>query len=662
MAFNHGSFSSVYDIKSSYSMVIPEYQRGYSWGKPQWLALWDDAITIAGLQNIEQEHFAGTIMISNGDFKSDGVAEVDLVDGQQRWTSLSLLLKALGSDAFSIRYKDNDAMQTYFDYYATGKQELVTRLANQKSFYTRNIKNASLFFADKVRQIDSSKRQSLIDAVHYRFKIFVLTIQPSFDINVAFETINNRGKPLSTLEKLKNRLIYLASNFEDDHLGEKTKYVIHRCWKGIYGWLGQGKNLLDDDEFLRVHALGWFKHEKKADWLSSQLFEHEFSARSNVQSEVIERYVQSLEQAALWWYRINEPDTLPLSIRKALVSLGRTPSASTKPLLLWSLMRLAIDNPEITEDPLNKPVIFESFGKLIYQAERFAVLVILASARQANIGQSEIHRFSYSLAHPEASIRDENNQIDHSAVRAVLITADHLEYLIMNTEYDPDGDITSEPYGEGYFQQSGVQVIVEDRFRTRSGFYNWQLGKLLLYIWEERLRGDCGAPLKIQWEAIAWDKTVEHIYPQNPRPEWSSDIRFHGKKSKHIINSVKNSIGNLMLLSMPRNAAASNNPFSAVNGVNGKKDVYKNGCFSEVRVANLCQKWTIVQIAARGIAMWRLAQKTWNFELVKDSEPLTKWYPYIFGDQWEVIQKGATMDQIPINTKSLNHWVKKFEE
>ena len=69
--------------------VIPKYQREYSWRKPQWAALYDDIMGESG----SKPHFLGTVIAISGD---DAIhPQLELVDGQQRMTSLSILLAAL---------------------------------------------------------------------------------------------------------------------------------------------------------------------------------------------------------------------------------------------------------------------------------------------------------------------------------------------------------------------------------------------------------------------------------------------------------------------------------------------------------------------------------------------------------------------------------------
>ena len=90
-------------------------------------------------------------------------------------------------------------------------------------------------------------------------------MQSDVDVFVAFETMNNRGKKLSDLELLKNRLIYLTTLYRED-TPEKAELRkrINDAWKEIYYQLGKNKfNPLNDNDFLRAHWTIFFKYSRK---------------------------------------------------------------------------------------------------------------------------------------------------------------------------------------------------------------------------------------------------------------------------------------------------------------------------------------------------------------------------------------------------------------
>lgn len=74
-------------------LVIPIYQRVYSWEKEQCKQLWDDIIKVGGDDKMDR-HFIGSIL-----YVLDGITHSDnpllIIDGQQRLTTITLLLTAL---------------------------------------------------------------------------------------------------------------------------------------------------------------------------------------------------------------------------------------------------------------------------------------------------------------------------------------------------------------------------------------------------------------------------------------------------------------------------------------------------------------------------------------------------------------------------------------
>ena len=657
MGFSSASLFSVRQVVTSLSFVIPEFQRGYAWNKEQWLALWNDLLAISRRPN--SHHYAGAIMVA----EQQGAEVVELIDGQQRITTIALLLAALGAEACEVQFRANEALQTYFDYYALGKQHLAPRLSQFRSYYSANLGNAHEFFASQAEGLSQEEKLKLCSALLDQFKLFVLVIQPEFDVHVAFETINNRGKPLSTLERLKNRLIFIAMNAEDQAAGREAAAEVHRSWKGVYTWLGAGKFLLDDDQFLRAHSIGWFRHARKTDWLTSQLFDEMFCTHGSTRPGDIVEYVRSLELAAACWHYLNEPERLPAQVARRLEALSQTASASSKPLLLWALVRLARDNKQLTIAPDADAAWCHSFENLVAEAERFAVLIVLANGRLSSVGQSDLNSSAYALAHPGEPIyiRHPHLVSPARATDAVLLARDHLASIVENFDPETEQYVDTRFSWAGYFDIESVQTTIADRLRTQNGFYNWQFGKLLIYLWEEYLRGDRGRPVKRAWEKFSWDESVEHIYPQTPHALWSNEIAVDAR-SKRAKAAITNSLGNLLLLSSSVNAQLSNQPYVPVDGLTGKRQRFLGGSYSEMQVARLCDRWGVVQLAARGIAMLRLAQRTWKFVAVDGEDNFIDWLPFLFGDIADSVQAGAYTSGKKVDGRALKPWVKKFED
>lgn len=77
--------------------------------------------------------------------------------------------------------------------------------------YKNNLIFAKDFFENKIKDLSEDDKSVLFDKVTSGLLFDYRVVDSSLDVQMVFETMNNRGKSLSTLEKLKNRLIYLQS-------------------------------------------------------------------------------------------------------------------------------------------------------------------------------------------------------------------------------------------------------------------------------------------------------------------------------------------------------------------------------------------------------------------------------------------------------------------
>ena len=126
--------------------------------------------------------------------------------------------------------------------------------------------------------------------LHFMFNIH--EIDDDYDVFVAFETMNNRGKKLTNLELLKNRLIYLTTlypNAEFDEIEKKhLRDEINDSWKEVYYQLGRNVRLpLSDDEYLRAHWIIYFKYSRQKGDDYIQFLLSKFSAKNIYEKETV---------------------------------------------------------------------------------------------------------------------------------------------------------------------------------------------------------------------------------------------------------------------------------------------------------------------------------------------------------------------------------------
>ena len=248
---------------------IPDYQRGYSWEKQQRADLLKDIEDLIE-GGKEYRHYTGTIVASLSENKN-GYEVFDVVDGQQRMTSLILLLSVICRKLKGLKVGNRNKCKEVFSKFIQDVREGKTirklHLGKQDELFRRLVTEGN---THAVKATNSKSDQNLKDAVNeydewlnrrvtkiddilkcVRKKLGFLLYSPENDseLGIMFEVINNRGKALTELEKIKNYLIYYAAKKENDDIRER----VNESWPSILSNLnkiGYTSNE-SEDQFLR---------------------------------------------------------------------------------------------------------------------------------------------------------------------------------------------------------------------------------------------------------------------------------------------------------------------------------------------------------------------------------------------------------------------------
>ena len=166
-------------------------------------------------------------------------------------------------------YENDNPSSEYLKYKIFGQKYGGTI---RETYYTKNLKRAKLFFAEELSKLYAVQGNDGLANLYRKLTLKLMfnihEIEDDYDVFVAFETMNNRGKRLTNLELLKNRLIYLTTLYEEKDLDEDNaaalREKINRAWKEVYYQLGRNENEpLSDDEFLRAHWIMYFAYSRK---------------------------------------------------------------------------------------------------------------------------------------------------------------------------------------------------------------------------------------------------------------------------------------------------------------------------------------------------------------------------------------------------------------
>jgi len=623
---------SISKIFSEKLFRIPDYQRGYAWGTRQLKDFWNDLIQL----ETDKNHYVGVLTLENVPdnkwisweddrwiVESKSFEPLYVVDGQQRLTTTIILIQVIIEhieDKDRLNYTSADEIRKKFIFdtkdlgisrsYIFGYEKdnpsyefLKKRIflentegyRDEETIYTANLEQAKNYFIEKIKSLSIAEIEVLYKKVTQHFLFNIYTISNDIDVFVAFETMNNRGKPLSNLELLKNRLIYLSTKL-DVELAEKNQLRkrINDSWKAVYHYLGKNKDKpLSDDTFLKNHYIIIFgksleerggEYAKPGRYRISEMYdrfllEEKFSLRNilnpklddRLTIEQINSYIQDLQESVKIWYNINNPEEqryLDDEEKLYLDKLLRLGTRETGPLLLLVYLK--------EKSKLSR-------AKLLRLIERYEFLNSL------NVR----YRTSDAISYIELAItfsKEKSLKINS----LIKIFEDTLQQI-----------------------QKSADIVESLIYKFKGGgFYKWREVKYFLYEYELSLKEKTKTKRnKIDWKEYIREKnefvTVEHIYPQTSNDvEWPSFTKYHYKQKEKLCNSL----GNLLPLSKPKNSSLQNFPFLVKVDNKKNKVGYRYGSFSENEICEF-QEWTPANILARGILLLNFLEERWQIFL-----------------------------------------------
>ena len=213
-------------LKRSPQFVIPIYQRTYSWTERECGQLWEDILRTGGSDAIPA-HFTGSIVyIEKGLYQVTSQSSLLVIDGQQRLTTVMLILEALGRHVGDGEPVDGFSAKKLRSYYLlnpleegergfkllltqTDKQSLLA-LMQQKPEPTESslrISQNFAFFQEQVRSLEATGLALLCKGLA---KLTIVDIALSRDQDnpqLIFESMNSTGRELSQADLIRNLIL-----------------------------------------------------------------------------------------------------------------------------------------------------------------------------------------------------------------------------------------------------------------------------------------------------------------------------------------------------------------------------------------------------------------------------------------------------------------------
>lgn len=514
---------------------IPLFQRRYVWRQEeQWEPLWEDVRNTAE-QIIENEdhnasHFLGAVVFKQQPQPSGMLELREVVDGQQRLTTLQLLLDA-AQEVFEIHGASTSARQMSRlvlndedDHGGdlTLKFKVLPTMNDRDAFIhamsnemRSNVHEESLivkahnYFKDEIDEwLDNrplENRRSAIDALHAviarRLEMVVIDLDHNEEEYVIFETLNARGTPLEDSDLIRNMILAEANKSGIDE----------KClpWEFSNNWwttqIRQGRLYRSrSDAFFNY----WLNMRTQNEVLAKNVFST-FRRHFEKSGRSVEHISEDIRRVGAEYYAIEnnrKPGLETFVHRWKLIGAG-----VLTPVLLWLL---SSDVPK------------EQVAKGIRALESFIVRRMIC--RLTTMGQNRLFIDLLPDLEKEGSMR------------AGDVVVNYLAKQTSNTGIWPD----DEQLLDSFINQKLYGLLAQMRIR------------MVLEAIEEELRTD-----KAEYPTVTPNLTIEHIMPQGWSQHWSLPSGIDEMQGGIDRNKLIHTMGNLTLTNNRLNTSLSNRPW-----------------------------------------------------------------------------------------------------
>lgn len=539
---------------------IPHYQRPYSWSWEQVDDLWDDL-----LANAATGHFLGSLVLA-----SENESKPQVIDGQQRLTSLLILLSVL-RDACLERemIKEAQKIQTRMiaDQFADGDAQykfktgavnwpvfrdfilrerddpkrrragdvasLPANLRERNKPLLSNLSRMTTHVNDKLAALEVSQQPAwlskFISDLMERVELVVIEVKELSDAFLLFETLNDRGLQLSAADLLKSHLL---GQFAKNYTSEEDVDEAASHWDEMLEDLGPG---VDVSRFLRHYLLGYMPSVKK-----DEVFGH---FKTLITKRDPQWVLDELRAVARLYGEFENPAKVSHPPTRHVLTDLQTLRATTCYIALLPARRYLSESE------------FIEFARL-------AEILTYRYSTVVGLGTNEIER-RYRDA---AQLLIASKGAELSKARQILVDA------------MPDSQTFRVAFGK---MRMGTQYILR-----------YTLRRIEQYL-------DRGAEKELKANNLVH---IEHIMPQTLTDEWKRQLGVDGVE-RHA--EFLNRYGNLTLFYYGYNIPASNKSFSE------KKDYYRESDVLLTQDLLEYDEWGPDMILDRQERLAKLADALW---------------------------------------------------
>ncbi len=519
--------SKVFSSGGGIHYIMPHFQRQYSWGKPEWEVLLKDAIAIYEEYDPEREpeHFIGSLVVINDGTRNGTIPAFNLVDGQQRLTTLSLLFLVLRDlvkttepklaskiNKFLVNSDEEGEGDVYFKLLPTNKYG--DRQAYQGIILDENpnqiesgIPKAYDYFYHK---IESKLKEGELDigtfftVLQNSFQVVFIELNKDESPYHIFESINAKGKPLTQADLVRNYMAMMLPTFQQENAF--TKY-----WEKVELLL-QEKRIVSKSRMGELTAFirHYLAMQTRNLCDESHIYERfrDYCKKLDDQEFVLE--IANLLKFAEYYNKLLRPENeVNQDIKTALIRLNTLDISTAYPFLL-------VLYNEYNSQNIDREEFIESLNSL----ENYLVRRYICG-KQTN----HLNKMFPSIWKDIALIKDEYEEITlPEALQKVLITK----------QYPNNNDVRQSINSRQLYEKNNQKLyLVIDTI-------NRYLSK-----------GTGG------FTVLDQNPTIEHILPQTPSEDWENELGDELKQVRDYLHTL----GNLTLVTSEWNSQLSNSAF-----------------------------------------------------------------------------------------------------
>lgn len=542
--------------------TIPVYQRPYSWEVSQCEKLWNDIVEMQTKNRMG--HFVGSIVNIAEQAMPTGVQKFMIIDGQQRMTTLTLLLIALRDYGYdnkedtSINAHSINGMCIQNDY-ASGEDRY-------KVLLTQKDKDTLIKLIDRA-PIDENKRSKLLDNYNFfvdkikskkispfeilegigKLQIVNITLdRAQDDPQLIFESLNSTGMDLSKSDLIRNYILMGLSSEEQDS-------IYNNYWFPMEKLFDYSKQSWLMDKFFKHYLT--FKYGKIP--VESKIYDEFKNYYCDKSYEAILNVSKELYKCAKYYtniYYSNSGDVELDCVFKDIKSLNMDVAS---PFLI-----------KVYYDYDNGVISKNEFIEILRLCETYVFRRAICEIPTNSLNKT------FNLA-----VRNINSDNYINSVKAFFIMLDSYKRL---------------PSNEEFVKELKIRDIYNMRIRN--------------YILSKLENHDNKSPIIIE------NFTVEHIMPQNTNlnENWKVDL---GENYKNIQKQYIHTIGNLTLTAY--NSEMSDKSFDDKLNMKGG---FKESALRLNRYVVKQDKWNKDTIEERANELCKLSEEIWEYPNLPQSE------------------------------------------